>query len=234
MPRILDLRTWKRRQHFDFFRRFEQPFFNITAEVDVTAVYQASKRPGGPSFFIATFWLSLGALNGVEAFRYRLRRDDEGEDQVLVHEHIHGGSTVLRPDETFTFAYFTYTPDFALFAAGAEKILAEARNGPGILQPHSDNDDLVYYSVIPWVSFTSFAHAHARRTENSVPRVVFGKHRPTPDGRRLMPVSVEVHHALVDGLDVGRFFENFQRELDETAPWQPVGNLFYDRLIHEQ
>ena len=29
-----------------------------------------------------------------------------------------------------------------------------------------------------------------------------------------MPVSVEVHHALVDGLHVARFYEGFQRRLD--------------------
>jgi chloramphenicol O-acetyltransferase len=29
-----------------------------------------------------------------------------------------------------------------------------------------------------------------------------------------MPVAVEVHHALVDGLDVARFFDRFNSYLD--------------------
>jgi chloramphenicol O-acetyltransferase type A len=29
----------------------------------------------------------------------------------------------------------------------------------------------------------------------------------------MMPVSVEVHHALMDGLHVGRYFESFQSHL---------------------
>jgi len=37
------------------------------------------------------------------------------------------------------------------------------------------------------------------------------------NGRRLMPVSVEVHHALVDGLHVGRFHAAFQRRLDASG-----------------
>jgi chloramphenicol O-acetyltransferase len=32
-----------------------------------------------------------------------------------------------------------------------------------------------------------------------------------------MPVSIEVHHALVDGVHVGRFFERFQHHLDDVA-----------------
>jgi chloramphenicol O-acetyltransferase type A len=43
--------------------------------------------------------------------------------------------------------------------------------------------------------------------------MVFGK--MFDDGpRRKMPFSVEVHHALVDGLHVGRFFNLFQEKLD--------------------
>ena len=37
------------------------------------------------------------------------------------------------------------------------------------------------------------------------------------EGKRMkMPVSVEVHHALVDGLDVARFFERFAANLDRA------------------
>ena len=31
-----------------------------------------------------------------------------------------------------------------------------------------------------------------------------------------MPVAVEVHHALADGLDVARFFERFAANLDDA------------------
>jgi chloramphenicol O-acetyltransferase type A len=30
-------------------------------------------------------------------------------------------------------------------------------------------------------------------------------------GQRLMPISVEVHHALMDGLHVGRYLERLQQ-----------------------
>ena len=33
-------------------------------------------------------------------------------------------------------------------------------------------------------------------------------------GRVLMPVAVDVHHALCDGGHVGRFFERFQANLE--------------------
>jgi chloramphenicol O-acetyltransferase type A len=209
MPKPLDLDRWPRRPHFEFFRGYDLPFFNLCAEVDVTALTGACAPPGGPSFFLATLYLSLKAANEVEEFRYRLAGDG-----VVVHEVIHGGSTVLRPDETFVFAYFDYDRDFPRFHSGALAVLDEVRSGPAVLRPRPERDDLIHYSVIPWVSFTSFAHARSLRQGGSVPKIVFGKHREA-GGRRLMPVSVEVHHALVDGLHVGRFFERFQAALDQ-------------------
>jgi cytochrome d ubiquinol oxidase subunit II len=73
----------------------------------------------------------------------------------------------------------------------------------------ADRDDLVYHSVIPWVSFTSISHARDSRRQSGIPKVTFGKYREA-GGRVLMPVSVEVHHALMDGLHVGRFFERLE------------------------
>ena len=50
---------------------------------------------------------------------------------------------------------------------------------------------------------------------DSIPRILFG--RCVREGKRMkMPVSVEVHHALVDGLDVARFFERFAANLDRA------------------
>ena len=50
------------------------------------------------------------------------------------------------------------------------------------------------------------------RGEDSIPRIVCG--RCSEDrGRWVMPVAVEVHHGLVDGLDVARFLERFEKGL---------------------
>ncbi len=209
VPRELELSIFRRRAHFDFFRGFELPFWNVTVDLDVTPLVERSTAPDGPSFFLSTLHASLTAANAMEEMRMRIR----GE-KVVVHERIHGGSTVLRPDETFAFAYFDYDPDFDRFADRASDVLGEVRQGTGPLEPRPERDDLIHYSVLPWIAFTSFQHARRLAQEDSVPKIVFGRHREI-GGRRLMPVSVEIHHALVDGLHVGRFLERFQNLLEE-------------------
>lgn len=211
MPQPLDIDNWHRRHHFEFFKDYDLPFFNLCADVDVSNLYEWSKEAGGPSFFLASFYLSLRAANEIEPFRYRL-----SGDSVVVHDVIHGGSTILRQDETFGFAYFDFDPSYVQFEVGGLEILEQARTASGPLLDRPDRDDLIYYSVIPWVHFTGFTHAQKLGARDSIPKIVFGKHSEKA-GARLMPVSVEVHHALMDGLDVGRFYGRFQELLDDST-----------------
>ena len=211
MPRYLDIDSWKRRSHFEFFKDFEQPFFGLCTDLDVSAVYEQTSQKQASSFFLTCLYLSIKASNEIEAFRYR-RRDDA----VLVHDVIHGSSTVLRDDRTFGFAYFDYLPDFDRFMTEASKTLALARTKTGELDPRPDQDDLIHYSVIPWVSFSGLMHARRIPSEESVPKIVFGKHY-LREGTRRMPISIEVHHSLMDGLEVGQFLKRYQ-ELLITLP----------------
>jgi len=201
MTTYLDLDTWNRREHFEFFRDFDNPFFNVCVQVDVTDLWRLSRADRDLSFFIACLYVATRAANEVENFRYRLRGA-----RVLVHDQIHPGSTVLLDDDRFTFAYCKYTDDFAEFHRCFREEIERVKSGSGALQPRSGEDDLIHFSVLPWMAFTSFAHARRWGIEDSVPKIVFGKAYPTAK-RMTMPVSVEVHHSLMDGLHVGRYFE---------------------------
>jgi chloramphenicol O-acetyltransferase type A len=73
--------------------------------------------------------------------------------------------------------------------------------------------NVIRYSVLPWFDFTSISHARDYSHEDTAPRITFGKITEA-DGRSTMPVSIHVHHALVDGLHVAQFVEKFQQSLD--------------------
>ena len=209
MSKVIDFSSWKRRSHFELFKQYDLPFFNITAELDVTELHRRCCTPDGPSYFSASLFLAMKAVNEIEELRCRIRGDE-----VHVIDVLDAGSTVLLDDETFTFAYFDYFPDFSLFADGVARRLDEARNGNRKLEPADHRDDLIHFSILPWISFTSITHARRLGTNDSVPKIVFGKHLEASERRR-MPVSIEAHHSLVDGLHVGRFFARFQALLDD-------------------
>lgn len=206
MSDFINLDTWKRREHFTIYRGFANPFWSICADVDVTQVRQQSRETQGRSFSLAAIYAALAAANEIEAFRLRIRGD-----KVWLHDRVDISTTILRADETFSFAIYPSADRFADFETRARAEADTARNGMSLHIPAEDRDDLIYHSTIPWIRFTSFTNAIAHAGD-CIPRLVFG--RSTEEaGRWLMPVSVEVHHALVDGLDVARFFEGFERGL---------------------
>lgn len=203
---FLDVAGWKRRENFQLFTGFADPFFSVCVDVDATATWERCRRPKSPSFYVATLFHSLRAANETEAFRLRLRGD-----RVWVYESVRASATILRDDDTFGFAIFPSAASFAEFNAQAIPERARAKQ-PGPLEiPRPGEDDLIYHSTLPWMRFTAFSNA-LKGGEDSVPRVVFGKCAER-DGRWLMPVAVEVHHALVDGLDVARYLERLQHGL---------------------
>ena len=205
----IDLDAWKRRDHFRVFSKYDRPFFSVTVDVDVTAAWKASRDGGSPSFFLSSLFLMLKAANDVEAFRLRLR-----PRSVWRHDRVAVGPTILRPDETFAFVRLEPAGSVNEFAARGEAAIANAVRQRGLKSPGKTVDDIVFHSVLPWIRFTSFTNALPVKRD-SIPRVVFG--RCTAEGRRMkMPVAVEVHHALVDGLDVARFFERFTGYLNRT------------------
>jgi chloramphenicol O-acetyltransferase type A len=151
----------------------------------------------------------LKAANDVEAFRLRLRARG-----VWRHDRVAVGPTIMRTDETFGFVRLEPTASLAAFAAQGKAAIAEAASRKVLTPSRQVTDDIVFHSVLPWLRFTSFTNA-LPGGRDSIPRIVFG--RCVRDGRRMkMPVAVEVHHALVDGLDVARFFDRFNGYLDRA------------------
>ena len=159
---------------------------------------------------LAYHYFALRAANEIESFRYRLR-----DGKVIVHDVIHGGTTVLLPDENFTLAYFEYDEDFGKFIAAADRAVKEVVSGDGAFRPNA-RDDMIHCTTLPWVSFTSFSHARNWKSEDSVPKIAFGKFVKAND-RTFLPFSVEVHHALMDGLHVGRYVSRVQEMFRRDA-----------------
>jgi chloramphenicol O-acetyltransferase type A len=216
MAKYLDIENWARRDLFRFFLNYDKPYFNICTRVDVTKLLSFLDDRPGLSVSLAYHYFALRIANEIEPFRYRLR-----DGKVLVYDVVNGGTTVLLPNESFTFAYFSFQKDFKDFISEAERSVREAQSGNHRFSP-TTRDDTIYFTVLPWVSFTSFSHARYWGREDSVPRIAFGKFF-RENKRILLPTSVEVHHALMDGLHVGRFLSRMEEALEKPEaymePW---------------
>ncbi|HEY5884648.1 MAG TPA: CatA-like O-acetyltransferase [Pyrinomonadaceae bacterium] len=207
MPEYLDVGNWARRDLFEFFRTYANPYFNICTRLDITEASAHIRSQPSISISLALHYVALRAANETEPFKYRLE-----DGKVVIYESVHGGTIVLQPNESFNFAYFDYVEDFGSFIQGAQRSVDEASRVNRPLQP-DPSENRLHFTVLPWLAFTSFAHARNLGREESIPKIAFGKFIKENE-RVLVPFSVEVHHALMDGLHVGRYVTRVQELLD--------------------
>lgn len=225
--RFLDLQAWPRRAAFDYFRAFDKPWFNVTVRLDAAPLKAAVRASGAGSFALAYHHVALRLANEVEAFRYRLRPPAQagGSERVLVLASQAGGATVLRDDDSFGFAYFPPADDWPSFARAAAAAVAAARARAAGFEPRVGDDALIHFTTLPWLHFSSFSHARNWRRDglpDSIPKISFGRaERSTENGveRLWLPVNIEVHHALMDGLHVGRYVQRLEAVLADPGPW---------------
>src|SRR5277367_5778671 len=206
----INLETWERRALFDFFRVFSEPYHGVCIRVDCTATYNYAKEHD-LSVFLSLLHRSLVAAQRIENFRTRIV-----EGTVWLYEEVNGGSAVGRSNGTIGFAHYRYRKCIEEFVGEASVEVERVRQRDDLERTVQAN--LIRYSTLPWFDFTSISHARDFSQDDSAPRITFGKITET-DGRRTMPVSIHVHHALADGLHVAQFVDHFQKLLN--APWHP-------------
>jgi chloramphenicol O-acetyltransferase type A len=203
MKTAIDINNWVRKDHYRFFSKFEEPFFGVTVSIDCTLAFHYAKQRG-ISFFQYYLYQALKAANSIENFRYRII-----DKEVYLFNEVHASPTVPRPDGTFGFSYIDYSDNEAVFYANATRIIEAEKLASGLI-PAVSGENVIHFSALPWLNFTSVSHARCFSFADSCPKITFGK-VTEEDGKMHLPVAVHVHHALVDGYHVGLFIEQFQK-----------------------
>ena len=206
MYREIDISRWPRRDHLLYFSAMDYPHFNICADADLS-VFLPFLKERKLAFYRTILYIGCRAANSIESFRYRI---DAGK--VFLYDRVHPGITVMGPDDLFGYLNIDYEPDFTRFYRRAGEMIDTASRQPN-LTGGGDRNDLLYITTIPWISFTSLVHPIHIHPADSIPRISWGKYREE-NGRVKLPVSVQVHHGLMDGIHIGSFFDEIQRYFD--------------------
>ncbi len=203
---IIDMQTWPRAAQYRLFRPFRKPHYAVCVRLDVTRLMTLRKAQGVSVYRACLFAIGAG-LDAVPALKQRFRGDD-----VIQHDHITLSMTVPRTDGTFGFGYLPVAPDFARFDAEAKANIAAVRASDAFEPSVPTSGAVAYASCLPWLDFTALDNAMPD-ADDCIPRVAWGKIVQEGDRQRVA-MSIQVHHALVDGAHLGAFFDAVQTALD--------------------
>lgn len=207
--KYIDIQNWKRKEHFEFFYRMDYPQFNICMDLDVTNFLTFTQN-NQLSFYYSMIYATTEVLNSLENFRYRIR-----DGKVVLHDKIHPSFTDMdnnTDDELFKIVTSDFTGTIFEFVKTAQEV-SKSQKTYFDSEKLVGRDDLIYITCIPWVSFTHISHTISLNRNDSVPRVSWGKYYKNGD-KIMLPFSVQVHHALVDGLHIGKYIEKLQTYFD--------------------
>lgn len=207
--KYIDIENWKRKDHFNYFKQLNYPHFNICGNLDITSFYKYIKENKIP-FFISVLYVSTKAANSIKEFKFRIK-----EDNVIEHETVSPSFTVMTEGEVFSFCTSNFIDDFKKFKNNTLNQIEKVKNNISI-EDEPGRDDLLYITSIPWISFTNITHPIQMNPVDSIPRISWGKYFEE-GGKIKLPLSVQAHHALVDGIHVGQFFNTFQEILDNPV-----------------
>nr|WP_321243277.1 CatA-like O-acetyltransferase [uncultured Psychroserpens sp.] len=204
---IIDINTWKRKQHYDHFRTLKDPYFGVVFPVDVSKAYDFAKAHD-VSFFGKYLHDCMKAINEIDELKLRIQ-----DDTVVKFETINASATLMRSDQTFGFSYIEFDNELDLFLSHliSEKNRIETT---GALFPLRNDLECIHCSAMPWVNFSGHKEPLSGALD-SVPKLAFSKIIKENDGKMMMNVSINVNHALVDGYHVGLFAEKFQHYLNK-------------------
>lgn len=203
MTTVIDKAAWPRSAHYDFFGGMSDPFYALTFPVDITPL-RAWCRARGLSFYMAMVYGVTKAMERVDAFLYKDRNG-----VIVKHDRLIPSFTDLRPgSDLFYIVTVEAGEDPEEFCRRAKARSAEQTGF--ITSGGWAEDELVYFTCLPWFPVTAFTNERDLNPSDSVPRVSWGRWRQEGD-RYLLDLSLELNHRLLDGVHVGKFYDELTR-----------------------
>lgn len=152
IEKVIDISTWNRREHFEHFSAFDDPFFGVTVHVDCTRSYREAKAKG-ISFSLLVLHRIITAACKVEEFRYRIE-----DGKVVCYDSLVPEATVGRANHTFSFASFEYDKDEMAFIRKAKAEMERLQDTDGLNKTGVFHPNAIHYSAVPWLAFTDMKH----------------------------------------------------------------------------
>lgn len=203
--KIIDLNSYPRRSHFEYFSSMSNPYVGVTVEVDITDFLRTVKRTKSP-FFLSFLYCVVRAANSVSELRQRILNG-----QPIEYDHCLSSHTVMREDGTYRYCCLDCMQDFDKYMAVAVPLHEKAKYNEN-LEEGEDPLNHFFVSCIPWIHYSDLTQPTPSPADSNV-RIVWGKYTENDKSRVSIPVTLLANHALVDGIHLARFYDELNVQL---------------------
>ncbi len=212
MFKPIDTNSWKRKPYFDHYFNQIRCTYSITINIDITNVLSFKDRNKAKLYPLLIYVISK-AVNKYEEFRTAI--NDRGE--IGVWETLSPCYTVFHKDsESFSNIWTEWNDDLNLFLSNFEQDSKRFGQIDRIDAKPNTPANVFPISSLPWTTFTGFNLNIFADGTYLLPIFTYGKYFKDGD-RYLIPLSIQVHHAVCDGFHVSRLINEIQQECSNMA-----------------
>ena len=208
----IDIGTWTRRSHYEWFSSFADPTLAMNVRMDVTNLLDYCKRENVSSF-AAIMYIVCRCANYNRAFRLRICGDD-----VVEIDYANVAYTVMTAENEFINCRAPMASGFKVYCDEVEANRLRALSKRCVQKQFNNTSiiDDIYCSCVPWVDFQSVVQPIPDKSADnkSIPRICWGKYCKQND-KVFMTLNITASHALVDGYNMSCLFNSIQQVFDK-------------------
>ena len=200
--KLIDLETWERREFYEHFIGKVVCTYSAVVNIDISNLK-------GQKLYPAMIWLLTKTVNDMPEFRTVLTPDGPG-----IYDDMHPMYTVFNKEKkNFSGIWSYFSEDYKEFLKRYEEDAGEYSKSNRYAPKDGTPTNSFNISMVPWLEFTAFNINVFDEGKFLLPIFTMGKFFER-DGKRFLPLAIQVHHAVCDGYHMGAFVARLQEYVD--------------------
>lgn len=201
----IDLETYYRKEHFLHYMNEVPCFYSMTTNIDITEMNKYIKKEGY-KFYPVIVYVITRIINRHKEFKMSLDQDNH----LGYFTYVNPSYTIFHEDDqTFSSIWTKYDSCFEEFYKNYRQDIKKYGHIKGFSTKECLEDNMINISSIPWASFTGFHLSLPKGQNHLLPIITIGRYFEKDD-KILLPLAIQVHHAVCDGFHVSRFINELQ------------------------
>ena len=199
----VNLEEWNRGSLFQHYIDNLRIVMSLTVDIDITKLLAFSKR-SHLKFYPSMIWVVSKVVNAHDEFKYGW--DNDGD--LIKWNYISPSyADFHKEDESFTKLVTPFSDDLLEFHGRFMADQEAHKNHRAFVENQPRN--FFDVSCLPWVKYKHFDVHVFDEGKFLAPVITWGKYERNGAGY-LMPVTMNLHHAVADGFHLSRFFTEVQ------------------------
>ena len=209
--KILDLKQYYRQGVYRHFTEDCKCSTSINSRLDVTELYEYSKNTS-TKFYINFLYLLSKVMNSRDDYKMVYMWQT---NEIRIYDKINPIQYVFHQDtETCSPVYSEYFDEYDRFYKNAAADIETAKKTREYGLDYDGHPNWFDASYISWLSYDSLHVELPDGYLHFMPIINWGKFRDE-NGRKMMPLTVRLNHAVADGYLAARVFKMLEKEIAE-------------------